>query len=668
MRAKRAQNSQYTPAKTRFLAWRSLAAVLHDIAVAVFAWYLSYLLRFNFSIPADFTVSLWIVALFIIPIQATAFFWFGLYKGIWRFASLPDLKRILLAITIASITIVALLFMFKPVNFVVPRSVLVLDPLLLVVMMGGSRFIYRSWKEHQLYGFNQMRGEPVLVLGGGETAIALLKDLERSQEWRVVGLLDDNLEIHGRELMGIRVLGNITQLPEIAKAYDVRDVILAKPAQAHQERRRAIEIATVAGLNVLTVPSVEDLMNGNVKISKIRHVEIEDLLGRDVVELDSSGLQHLIEARTVLVTGAGGSIGSELCRQIVKFKPTHLICLDISEFSLYMLEQEFSRQNLSVKLHYLTGDVKNSARISAVLAMFNPSIVFHAAAYKHVPLMENGNVVEALSNNVIGTYTVAQACVAANVEKFVLISTDKAVNPTNVMGASKRLAEMVCQGLQNQVLTSQDSGMQQKHRDEHVAHRVTKFVIVRFGNVLGSSGSVIPKFREQIAKGGPVTITHPEITRYFMSIPEAAQLVMQAGLMGQGGEIFVLDMGESVKIAELAATMIKLSGFHEEEIKIEYVGLRPGEKLYEELLADDEHTLPTPHQKLRIALARPVDGEWVEALLLWIKTLQFTDETQIKTGLKYWVEEYTPDIKVFSMDIDPQVEFAQAMNKQVTLH
>ena len=324
-------------------------------------------------------------------------------------------------------------------------------------------------------------------------------------------MLDDNVKIHGREIMGIKVLGEVLQLPEIAKALGVNDVIVAKPADAHQARRRAIEMASGAGLNVFTVPSVEDLMNGNIKVSKIRHVEIEDLLGRDAVQLDNSGLQQLINGNAVLVSGAGGSIGSELCRQIVKYNPSILICLDISEFSLYNLEQEFSRLKVPVKLFYMTGDVKNSQRVKDLLAQFNPVVVFHAAAYKHVPLMENGNVWEALSNNVIGTYTLAQACREAGVNKFVLISTDKAVNPTNVMGASKRLAEMVCQGLQN---------------DDETGQSKTKFVIVRFGNVLGSSGSVIPKFREQIAKGGPVTITHPDITRYFMSIPEAAQLVL----------------------------------------------------------------------------------------------------------------------------------------------
>ena len=640
-------------ADRRSTSWRRFAALFHDASVSLLAWFAGYLLRFNFKIPSEIIPSLWQVALFVIPLQVLFFIQFGLYKGVWRFASIPDLKRILKAVTISAITIVTLLYMFKPVNIIVPRSVLVLNPLLLMLMMGGSRFLYRSWKEHQLYGPNQIRGEPVLVLGAGDAAIALLKDLERSIEWRVIGLLDDNENIHGREVMGIKVLGEVMQLPEMAKAYGVKDVIVAKPAEAHQARRRAIEIATHAGLNVFTVPSVEDLMNGNLKISKIRHVEIEDLLGRDAVQLDNSKLEHLIKGRAVLVSGAGGSIGSELCRQIIKFKPTILVCLDISEFSLYNLEQEFSRIELPIVIHYLTGDVKNGGRVKDLLLEFKPAVVFHAAAYKHVPLMENGNVFEALANNVMGTHTIASACKEVGVEKFVLISTDKAVNPTNVMGATKRLAEMVCQGLQLSLLSSEKS--------------FTKFVIVRFGNVLGSSGSVIPKFREQIAKGGPVTITHPEITRFFMSIPEAAQLVMQAGVMGQGGEIFVLDMGEPVKIVDLAKDMIHLSGFHEEEIKIEYVGLRPGEKLFEELLATDEHTLPTPHHKLRIASARAVDEEWVNKLLIWIKTLQSASETQIKTELKYWVEEYTPDLKL-AENVKMKSEQLQATGKQVTLH
>jgi FlaA1/EpsC-like NDP-sugar epimerase len=401
-------------------------------------------------------------------------------------------------------------------------------------------------------------------------------------------------------------------------------VIVAMPSAHHQKRKQAIDLATQLNLEVMTVPAIDDLMSGKVSVSQIRKVDVEDLLGRDAVKLDSSGLQMLIDHQTVLVSGAGGSIGSELCRQIVKYRPDTLICLDISEFSLYQLEQELTGMNLETKLVYFTCDVKNKVRINHILEQYQPSVVFHAAAYKHVPMMENGNVWEALSNNVIGTHTLAQACKSNGVSKFVLISTDKAVNPTNVMGASKRLAEMVCQGLQS------DNG--------------TRFVIVRFGNVLGSSGSVIPKFREQIAKGGPITITHPEITRYFMSIPEAAQLVMQAGLMGKGGEIFVLDMGEPVKIADLAADMVRLSGFSTDEIKIEYVGLRPGEKLYEELLADDEHTMPTPHEKLRIAQARTADISWVNSLLLWIEGLHGTHETQMKLELSSWVEEYSPQI------------------------
>jgi len=366
-------------------------------------------------------------------------------------------------------------------------------------------------------------------------------------------------------------------------------------------------------------------MSGRLSVSQIRPVDVEDLLGRDSVTLNNSGLTSLIKNEVVLVTGAGGSIGSELCRQIIKFKPKHLICFDISEYALYQLEQIFIADQMASNI-YVVGDVKNKDRLNQLFDRYQPKLVFHAAAYKHVPLMENHNVAEALQNNVLGTLTVANVSKSHGVVRFVLISTDKAVNPTNVMGASKRLAEMVCQGLQ--------------------AESGTRFVMVRFGNVLGSSGSVIPKFRQQIASGGPVTVTHPEITRYFMSIPEAAQLVMQAGLMGNGGEVFVLDMGDPVKIVDLAKDMIKLSGFDIDDIKIKFTGLRPGEKLYEELLADDEHTLPTPHEKLRIASVKSVNEEWVKALQEWINNSTNQEEQKLKESLKFWVEEYQGNFNV----------------------
>lgn len=603
--------------KKALLNSRSALALGHDIVAAAAAWYAAYLLRFNFELPPEHQAvmlqTLWLA----LTLQAVAFISFGLYRGTWRFASVLDLKRILLTVTVSAVVLVALLFMLSS-TFRVPRSVLILDPILLILMMGGSRFVYRAIKEHQHYGAHLRCGEPVIIFGAGPAAMALVKDLAHSSLWRVVGLLDDDETMHGREILGVKVQGSIASLPKVAVRFSVGHVIIAMPSAHHQERRRALELANQLGLEVLTVPSIDDLMSGRLNISQIRRVDVEDLLGRDAVDLDNSGLQGLIQGHAVLVSGAGGSIGSELCRQVVKFKPSTLICFDISEFALYQLEQEMG--STSTRLIYLVGDVKNTARLTQLLAKYQPKVVFHAAAYKHVPLMENENVSEAFNNNVLGTFTLANACKVANVERFVLVSTDKAVNPTNVMGATKRLAEMVCQGLQEE--------------------KGTRFVMVRFGNVLGSSGSVIPKFRKQIASGGPITVTHPEITRYFMSIPEAAQLVMQAGLMGSGGEIFVLDMGEPVRIVDLAKDMIKLSGLQEDEIVIEFSGLRPGEKLYEELLADDEHTLPTPHEKLRIASARAVDVEWVGRLLKWVATTLDKDESLVKDELKTWVKEY----------------------------
>ena len=600
---------------------RSFGAFAHDIVVALIAWNLSFLFRFNFEVPSNFYIHLYETAFLVTLLQGVVFVLFGLYQGVWRFASIPDLKRIIKAVTVAAIAVAALLLMIHP-SVVVPRTVLILDPVLLILLMGGSRFAYRAWKEYRLYGATQSRGEPVILIGAGDLAVALLKDLSRSEQWRVVGFLDEDSTVQGRLVMGTRVLGKIEQLPDIAAKYSVSNIIVALPSNAHQLRRLAVSLANANGLTALTVPAFDDLMSGKVSISQIRKVEVEDLLGREVVSLDNQGLQLQIEHHTVLVSGAGGSIGSELCRQILKFKPARLVCFDVSEYALYRLEQELLSIADTIDLIFVTGDVKNKQRVDRLFSEYQPKVVFHAAAYKHVPLMETHNVAEALSNNVIGTHVLASSAMLANVGKFVLISTDKAVNPTNVMGASKRLAEMVCQSL--------EGGNASK----------THFVIVRFGNVLGSSGSVIPKFREQIAKGGPVTVTHPEITRFFMSIPEAAQLVMQAGLMGQGGEIFVLDMGVPIKIAELAKDMIRLSGFQEEEIKIKYTGLRPGEKLYEELLADDELTQPTPHPKLRIALARKADAIWLKRLLKWVECCQLKDEAMIKKELAIWVDEY----------------------------
>lgn len=598
---------------------RTLLAIAHDLTAVAVAWLLAFWLRFNLELPEFYSEQAWQSVQWVVPLYAFFFLVSGLYRGIWRFASLPDLQRIILAVSGGALAVAAALFMMQ---FTVPRSVLITSPLLLVMIMGGSRLVYRGWKERSLGALIAAGREPVLVLGATEAAASLIKELARSPQWRVVGVFDDDSTHHRRQIHGTTVYGAISDLPAVQRRLNARHAIIAMPEANHGQRRRAVEIARAAGLQVLTVPSFEDLISGRVTVSQIRNVELDDLLGRDPVKLDTAGLREWLGARTVLVSGAGGSIGSELCRQVARYKPQRIVLLESSEFPLYNMEQEFLRQLPGIAISPVIGDVKDAQRMQQLLAALKPTVIFHAAAYKHVPLMENENAWQAVLNNVMGTRVLAEAAIANGVEKFVLISTDKAVNPTNVMGATKRMAELVCQSLQ------QRGG--------------THFVIVRFGNVLGSTGSVIPKFREQIAAGGPVTVTHPEITRFFMSIPEAVQLVMQAGLMGGSGEIFVLDMGEPVKIAELARDMIRLSGFDEKDIKIVYTGLRPGEKLYEELLAADENSLPTPHPKLRIARARPAPAELLDQIAPWFARTALPDDASVRKELQQWVPEYQP--------------------------
>lgn len=600
---------------------RSLIIVVYDLLAIMTSWLIAGFIMANLR-SHDLDIKFFLQTLPVAFLtQGLSFQLFFLHLDLWRFISISHFVRIFLAVLIGTLFL-GLGVYELPLNKDIPAGLLILDAIILVLMLGFARIVYRIWR-NQLWPLSRVGAEDkIILIGAGQAAASLLHEWPKTVNGRVVALLDDNLTKHGRTLSGIKVIGSVDEIDRWAKFLDAKRALIAMPSATMKQRKRAAELAQAAGLEVLSVPSLEDILSGNILLSSVRKVELEDLLRRGPVQLDSSRLAELIGGAVVLVTGAGGSIGSELCRQILLFKPSALICFDISELALYTSEQEFSKAFPTTKISYLVGDIKNEMRLDQVMISYGPSLVFHAAAYKHVPMMEKENAWEAVQNNILGTIRLALAATRHNVKKFVLVSTDKAVNPVNVMGATKRLAELCCKVIQGA--------------------NTTQFVTVRFGNVMGSSGSVIPKFRDQIAGGGPVTVTHPDVVRYFMLIPEAAQLILQAALMGNGGEIYVLDMGEPVRILDLARDLINFSGFSEDVIKIEFTGLRPGEKLYEELLADDEVTLPTPHPALRISNSNQ-DREKVNLDMLqqWLEGPS-QSEDDVKKILKYWVQEYNP--------------------------
>lgn len=587
-----------------------------DMALIATAWWLAFWLRFNLDTPDEFQTMM--VQTLPAPLLAYGVSLLGwrVYRHIWRYTSVAELTRLFYGVAIGGLLTAAVVLMLRVPNF--PRSALLLHPMLVLLALGGVRALARLLLGGT--GPGAATGKPLLLVGTVQDAAAALPALRGARKWSTVGIVSPLAAERGRSLQGVEVLGTLADLPEVARETEAAAALVVS-APGSDARREALIGASDAGLPLLTMPRPDEWLRAEP--GQLRKVELDDLLGRAPVALDEKGLSQLIAGHTVLVTGAGGSIGSELCRQIARFGVARLVCVDVSEYAVYQLEQELRAAHPQMQGLYYTANVREADRLLAIAQQHLPTVVFHAAAYKHVPLMESLNEVEALRTNVQGTLNAARVAGQVAARRFVLVSTDKAVNPTNVMGASKRLAELMVQAVAR----------------EHVG---TQFVAVRFGNVLGSSGSVVPLFTQQIARGGPVTVTHPDIVRYFMTIPEAAQLVLQAGLMGRSGQIFVLDMGEAVKIVELARLLIRLSGQTEQDVPITFTGLRPGEKLYEELLADDETTEPTPHPKLRIAkVAAPaLEAASVSA---WIAGAgPAPDAATTRQWLRSLVPEYTP--------------------------
>ncbi len=594
------------------LFYRRTCLIIYDIISVVIASYMAILWRYDFhldSIPDHFMRPVERILPFNILITLVIFYIMHLYSSLWAFAGETELQNIVVACTLSTLADSIGLQFFKITAQAVPRSYYPAYLAILVVCIFASRFSYRFFRglKHKKQNKNNMIS--VMVIGAGEAANLIIKEIVNSNFSTMVikCIIDDDKGKWGRYIQGIKVVGGRDKIVECADVFEVDEIIVAMPSAARTEIRELLEICKDTNCKLRSLPGMYQLVNGEVSVSKLRDVEVEDLLGRDPITVDMDSILGYVQGKVVLVTGGGGSIGSELCRQIAAHRAAQLVIVDIYENSVYDIQQELKEKYPELDLVVLIASVRNTNRMNYIFSHYHPDIVYHAAAHKHVPLMEDSPN-EAIKNNVFGTFKTAQAAAMSGVRRFVMISTDKAVNPTNIMGASKRICEMIIQTFDK--------------------HYETEFVAVRFGNVLGSNGSVIPLFRRQIEAGGPVTVTHPDIIRYFMTIPEAVSLVMQAGAYARGGEIFVLDMGEPVKILTLAENLIKLSGFRVgEDIKIEFTGLRPGEKLYEELLMEEEGMKDTANRMIHIG--KPIELDEHE---FFTQLKELKDECQIENS------------------------------------
>ena len=559
---------------------------LHDVLMIPVAWYLAYWLRFNLgTIPENSLQVATLMLPVVIACQSFSYLVFGLYRGIWRFASLYDFIRIGKSVYVGALIATLAIFAVTGMQHV-PRSVIPLYIILLFVLLGGNRALYRALKDQRMRAGG---GKRVLIIGAGESAQMLARDMfqQARGEYLPVGMIDDDADKLNREIHGIKVLGGFDDIPQVTQEHDINLIVIAIPSLSSVRMQQLVGVCERTGVDFKTLPRLGDMISGQVTINAIQEVSIEDLLGREKVELDSAMMQAGLSGKVIMVTGGGGSIGAELCAQVAGFAPAALIVCERSEFSLYRIQQQLEQRYPGLNLVPVLGDVCEQQMVETVLERYQPDMIFHAAAYKHVPLLQ-AHPLQAVKNNIIGTRIVAAAASQYGCDKFVFISTDKAVNPTSILGATKRAGEIYCE-----IMNETSS---------------TRFITVRFGNVLGSDGSVVPLFRDQIRVGGPLTLTHPEMTRYFMTIREACQLILQAGVVEDEGGIYVLDMGEPVRIEYLAEQMIRLSGREPgQDIEIRYVGLRPGEKLYEELFYDNEAKEATRHDK--VFRARHASGD-----------------------------------------------------------